>query len=180
MSIVIQSSDDIEAWYDTRDPWGYETNGDDENRRAILLSEIPRRHFLTTLDIGCGEGFVTGRLPGDSVLGIDISKKAISRAQNEYTDPRFRFQVGSLFDLPSLVPEEHFDLITITGVLYPQYIGRSEGLVYDIIDSLLSPDGVLVTAHVHEWCKARFPFFTLQEIYYPYRDHTHCLRVYSK
>ena len=43
----------------------------------------------------------------------------------------------SLFDLPTLQWDQSFDLIVITGVLYPQYIAQGETLAYTIIDNLL-------------------------------------------
>jgi SAM-dependent methyltransferase len=77
----MQTPNQIEDWYRDHDPWGYETNPDDIRRRSILLSELPRGQYQRVLDIGCGEGFVTHSLPGNEVLGIDVSLNALSLMQ---------------------------------------------------------------------------------------------------
>ncbi|MBZ5588312.1 MAG: class I SAM-dependent methyltransferase [Acidobacteriia bacterium] len=176
---VVQSRDELEEWWKDPDPWGYESTDADHTRRALLLAAIPKRHFLRVLDIGCGNGFVTERLPGDRVVGIDISSNAIAHA-NKRRSPKVSYECHSLFALPELGWSEPFDLIVITGVLYPQYIGRSERLVYAIIDDLLTQGGNLVSCHIDEWYQTRFPYVTLSREYYTYREYTHVLEVYAK
>jgi trans-aconitate methyltransferase len=175
-----QSKEELDSWYLAADPWGYEGNKDDANRRSILLGEIPKQAYGRTLDIGCGEGFITSHLPGNSIVGVDLSTKAILRARENLPDPKYRFEVASIFDIATVFSKDKFDLVVITGVIYPQYIGESTRLIYDVIDEVLSPAGILVSVHINEWCRAVFPYLTLQEMYYPYREHTHCLRVYVK
>ncbi len=86
---------------------------------------------------------------------------------------------GSLFDLPDLhLPP--MDLIVITGVLYPQYIAKSIRLVYVLIDQLLKPGGVLVCSHILDWYQSRFPYLTVSREYFPYRDFSQILEVYTK
>ena len=176
---VLQSIDELETWYEKPDPWDYENNPDDLKRRAMLLSVLPEKQYRKVLDIGCGDGFVTVRLPGEEIIGIDISANAISHASKK-TLPHIEYHRYSLFDLPELGWDQSFDLIVITGVLYPQYVGDSELLAYVIIDDLLQPGGHLVSCHIEEWYRARFPYITLKREYYPYREHTHILEVYLK
>ena len=175
----LQPINELEQWHTKPDPWGYETNPDDRSRKSILLSEIPRRPYARVLDIGCGQGFVTRDLPGDQIVGVDISQEAINRAQERPT-PRVSFRKGSLFELPTLFTGEKFDLIVITGVLYSQYIGHSNSLVYLCIDSLLAENGVLVSVHIDQWYNSRFPYLLIKNIFYQYREYTHNLEVYAK
>ena len=175
---MLQPLDDLEKWHSSGDPWGYETNPEDSKRKDILLSELPQKKYLNVLDIGCGHGFVTRDLPGERVLGIDISHEAIKQAQAYKTD-RTTFLQSSLFDLNRKLTEQ-FDLIVITGVLYPQYTGNAHNLVYRIIDRLLTDSGLLVSVHIESWYNARFPYLLLNDYYYDYRDHTHRLEVYVK
>ena len=178
--MVIQPKSELEEWYSSEDPWKYRESSDDANRRSILLAEIPNRHFRKVLDIGCGEGFVTGHLPGERVVGVDISEAAVGRAAEAHRDPRFSFQHGSIFDLPKVLQGEKFDLVLITGVMYQQYIGNSELLIYDLIDQVLEPEAAIISVHISSWYRARFPYLMLKELFYPYRQFTHCLQVYTK
>lgn len=175
---MLQPLDDLEKWHSADDAWGYETNPEDSKRKDILLSELPQKKYLNVLDIGCGHGFVTRDLPGKRVLGVDISHEAIRKAQAYKTD-RIAFQQSSLFDLNRKLHEQ-FDLVVITGVLYPQYIGNAHNLVYHVIDKLLMDSGILVSVHIDAWYKARFPYLLLKDYYYDYREFTHRLEVHVK
>ncbi len=175
----LQTKDELENFYKIPDPWNYEKNPEDLNRRAILLSVIPPKKYSKVLDIGCGNGFITRNLPGDEIIGIDISENAINHARK--TSPQhIKYFQYSLFDLPFLDLGQSFDLVVITGVLYPQYIGNSEKLVYIIIDDLLKHGACLVSCHIEEWYSARFPYITLHREYYSYREYVHLIEVYLK
>ena len=174
----MQSRHELEDWHSAQDPWEYEQHPDDQLRKSILLSELPQRSYRRTLDIGCGQGFLTRDLPGESVLGIDISEEAVIKAR-KWKNERIDFTQASLFELPDKV-DDSFDLVIITGVLYPQYIGRALSLVYNIIDGLLVEDGILVSVHIDEWYSARFPYLILKEHFYSYREYTHRLEIYVK
>jgi 2-polyprenyl-3-methyl-5-hydroxy-6-metoxy-1,4-benzoquinol methylase len=177
----LQPIDELEKWWEEPDPWNYDTTPDDLKRRGILLSVLPQKKFKKVLDIGCGNGFVTVRLPGKEITAIDISANAIRHAKNRSRKFRhIHYLQHSIFDLALLNWGKVFDLINITGVLYPQYIGSSELLVYTIIDNLLAHNGILVTCHIEEWYSARFPYITLDRQYYSYREYVHLLEVYSK
>ena len=176
---MLQSKSEIEEWHKAADPWGYESNPDDARRKLILLSELPVRKYDSVLDIGCGQGFVTRDLPGKSILGVDVSEEAIQFA-NRYATERINFRAGDLFHLDLVLDRSSFDLVLITGVLYPQYIGDAHTLIYEIVDRLLADNGVLVSVHVNEWYKARFPYLVLKEHSYGYRQYHHRLEVYTK
>jgi predicted TPR repeat methyltransferase len=175
---MLQPYEELENWHKTRDPWEYEKTEDDKRRKDILLSEIPKKDYKNVIDIGCGQGFIARELPGQKVIGVDISAEAIKHAKKHESE-RLTFLQASLFDLPKKINEK-FDLVCITGVLYPQYIGKSLNLVYIIIDRLLKEGGILATVHIDEWYNAKFPYLMLNDYYYAYRDYTHKLEVYIK
>jgi len=175
---ILQDIKEIEHWYRNDDPWGYETNPEDMKRKKILLSELPSREYHSVLDIGCGHGFVTRDLPGRRITGVDISSEAIQQAKR-YETERVSFLEGSLFDLPNTLPEKH-DLIIVTGLLYSQYIGHALNLAYLVIDRLLMPGGILVSVHIDEWYRARFPYLCLKDTIYSYREYDHKLEIYIK
>jgi len=175
---MVQSKEELEEWYSNPDPWGYNTNRDDLLRKRRILSALPQLDYQRVLDIGCGNGFVTKDLPGKEIIGIDISENAI-RWATQNAPPHIRYICASLFDLPDLdLPP--MDLIVINGVLYSQYIGKSNRLVYIIIDRLLPPGGILVCSHIYEWYQSRFPYLTVSREYFPYREYSQILEVYSK
>ncbi len=176
---ALQPLCELEKWWEKSDPWNYESNPEDLNRRAMLLSVLPSLRYKRILDIGCGNGFVTTRLPGEKIVGIDISANAIRHAKNA-SPCHIQYYSCSLFDLPFVPWKSLFDLIVVTGVLYPQYIGKSQQLVFAIIDDFLAPGGDLVSCHIEEWYAARFPYITLNREYYPYREYIHILEVYKK
>jgi SAM-dependent methyltransferase len=180
---MVQSREELEQFHSIADPWGYDGNEHDKRRKAMLLSEIPRRTYRSVIDIGCGHGFVTKDLPGDRILGIDIAEQAVRHAQPQAT-PRLKFVQGAIFDLTKVLEREGLsegnDLMVITEVLYPQYIGEAHAVVYDIIDRALAPGGILISVHIGSWYKARFPYLLLKNIFYDYREYTHSLEVYAK
>jgi len=180
MGDILQSLNELEKWWVHPDPWKYEDNNDDLTRRTMLLSVLPRKRYKKALDIGCGNGFVTTRLPCDEILGIDISANAIEHAKKRSEGQNIRYLQASVFDLPELLIGQTFDLVIISGLLYPQYIGKSELLIYIIIDNLLQSDGHLVSCHIEEWYNVRFPYIQLVREYYPYREYNHILEVYLK
>lgn len=179
----IQSLTELERFYQEPDPWGYDTTPDDAARRARLLAQLPTLPYKRVLDIGCGNAFVTAYLPGDVVVGCDLSTNAIHWACRRVglrpDIGRFNFRVGSIFDLRS-DEHGHFDLIVITGVLYPQYIGQGFSLVREIVDDLLLPGGILISCHIADWSPWRFPYAMISADLSPYREYIHRVEAFVK
>jgi len=174
---MLQKIDDLEKWNDIEDPWGYKNNFHDDLRKTTLLDQIPKRKYENVLDIGCGQGFITNDLPGKNVYGVDISETAIKYARKN--NKKVIYSVGSIFEIDKLF-EIKFDLIIITGVLYPQYIGNSSSLIYLLIDKILKQNGILISVHINEWYFSQFPYLKTNHLYYEYREFTHNLEIYSK
>jgi len=175
---MIQKKDELDQWHNSEDPWGYNDNKDDVIRKEILLSEIPDKTYKKVLDIGCGQGFITKDLPGEIIYGVDISDSAINYA-NKFSNEKLKFKQGSIFEIDKLF-EEKFDLVLITGVLYPQYINKSSNLIYLLIDKVLEENGILISVHINEWYQMQFPYLKIKQLYYDYRQYTHNLEIYSK
>lgn len=178
-----QTAEELDEFYAEPDPWRYADNPSDMRRKNELQSVLPHQKFERTLDIGCGNGFITFNLPGDKIVGVDLSSRAIEWAENnrlKHPDAkRFEFKKASLFDLEQ---EQlgRFDLIVITGVLYPQYIGRSFSVVREVIDDLLADNGVIASCHIDDWNPPRFAYSILDVSLYPYREYLHRLEIYRK
>lgn len=73
-----------------------------------LIAELAPQCLL---DLGCGEGYYSGRLatslPAAQLYGIDISKTAIKYAAKKY--PTIHFAVASAYQLP--FEADYFDLV---------------------------------------------------------------------
>lgn len=178
MKSRLQSIRELESWHENKDPWNYDGNDFDTLRRQVLLDEISKKEYNNVLDIGCGQGFITKKLKGKKVTGIDISQQAIKHA-NSINQSEVEFLQCSIFDITNVF-QEKFDLILITGVLYSQYIGKSSNLIYTLVDQVLEKDGHLLCVHIKEWYNCNFPYLKLKEINYPYRDYDHKLELYIK
>lgn len=181
---MLQEKDALEKLYSKQDPWGYENSPDDLRRRDELLGIIPTKRPQRTLDIGCGDGFLTFSLPGAQVVGVDVSENAINFAnaslKNRPDGSRFLFIAASIFDLGEIFPANAFDLIIVTGVLYKQYIGDAKSIVRVIIDQLLVPGGILVCCHIEDWYKPFCHYTIIDQMRYPYLKYTHLLEVMKK
>lgn len=179
-AVSVQSSSELDAFYQIDDPWGYDTNPHDQRRRSELLSLIGHLRPRRTLDIGCGNGFVTLTLPGKEVIGVDLSEMAVKHARQRASQlangTRFRFEAMDIFDVD---PERLglFDLVVITGVLYPQYIGGAICVVRAIIDAIAAPGAVIASCHISDWKPPRLAHVLIDEVVYPYWDYTHLLEV---
>lgn len=173
---------DLERFYEVEDPWGYEVHPDDQTRKSVLLDHLRRLDPPEkVIDIGCGHGFVTRDLPGGSVLGVDVSVNAIRQATRSNFDARCSYEAADLLDLPPEVTRVGpFNLVVITGVLYPQYVGKALTTVYRIVDRLLAPSGYLASVHIGPWYRARFPYVLCESTQYPYREMHHVLEIYRK
>ena len=107
---------ELEKWYEREDPWGYSLHPDDRVRKEKILSLLTLYGITPekTLDVGCGEGWLTKDLPG-KLTGWDASVNAMMR---------FPENVGPWDGTGK------FDLVVTTGTLYNQYDWRG------IIDSV--------------------------------------------
>lgn len=180
----IQSEEELNIFYSNKDPWNYDNNIHDKRRARELLSlvkDAPKNG--RTLDIGCGNGFLTYQLPGREIIGVDLSERAIefakAREENIETHDAFSFIKGSILELDQN-RLGRFDLITITGVLYPQYIGKAMSVVRIGIDNILNSGGMLASCHINEWHPPSFPYHSRDTILYSYRNYTHRLETYIK
>jgi hypothetical protein len=156
----MQTKSDLEKFYDTPDPWGYERSGDDEIRRWRIYSAVSLYNWGRVLDIGAGEGFITKWF--DNAEALELSDKAASRL------PHYIKRVKK--------PKGKYGLILATGVLYEQYD-------YEHMREIIKrcADGYVLTCHYDKAGKAHDKFRKEQVFYaeFPYRDGKQTLRLYK-
>jgi SAM-dependent methyltransferase len=133
--------------YDTADdPFGFGTHPEEAEKFAYTLGVCGDGALGRVLEIGCAVGDFTELLAerSSSVLGIDVSARAVERASARLAAfPNVRCEVGTL---PHDFPEGRFDLVVASDVLY--YLSTDE-LVEALrrIEEAIDPGGSLVIVH---------------------------------
>ncbi|MCX5804133.1 MAG: methyltransferase domain-containing protein [Proteobacteria bacterium] len=94
------------------------------------------------LDIACGTGYGSKILyegGGSTVLGIDISNKAIDFALSTYKDERLDFTVGDILNIR--FPDNYFDAIVCFETI--EHVKDQERALSELL-RVLKPDGLLI------------------------------------
>ena len=90
------------------------------HRCLAAWSVFPRKGVCSILDVGCGDGYfchwITGKLGGDRVVGLDVSEGRLARARARY--PQVEYRLGEIEHLPFDGPE--FDVATSIEILEHQ------------------------------------------------------------
>jgi hypothetical protein len=159
---MTQSREDIEAWYANPDPWGFQTNPADADRKARILAAMkrPGPKYKRALDVGCGEGWITKDLPAALIHGLELSETARAR-------------------IPSPVvaveePSGKYDLILVSGILYAQYDYRG---VHELVAKHAGKGCVVVTCHIKD-LEQPLPGEPELVEEFPYREYTEIIRRY--
>jgi SAM-dependent methyltransferase len=140
--------------YSRGDPWASADPRYFYQRRKydVLLGLLPKRRFARALDLGAGAGLLSRKLTAyaDSVIGIDISAKAIAQAEAASSDvPTLSYRQGDVQDLPADL-DGGFDLLVVADTLYylppPLDDATLKGLAQRLA-RLLRPGGVCLLAN---------------------------------
>jgi ubiquinone/menaquinone biosynthesis C-methylase UbiE len=137
----VQAFDDRASGYE--DGWRGQLHHEISDRvveLALACAPAPRR----ILDVGCGTGYVLGRLAGrlpDAVdlAGIDAAPQMIRVARDGARNPRLRFSDGAAEHLPE--PDAAFDLV-VTTTSFDHWADQRAGLAE--CARVLAPGGHLV------------------------------------
>jgi ubiquinone/menaquinone biosynthesis C-methylase UbiE len=109
-----------------------------ENSAAFVLSYL--REGMSLLDVGCGPGTITAdlarRIPGGSVIGIDLPLDVVDTAQRELGAANLRFEVGDVYALH--FADGSFDLVYAHQVL--QHLGDPVAALREML-RVLRPGG---------------------------------------
>lgn len=158
----MQTRDELEDWYKNPDPWGFQTNPDDAERKRRILAAIrrPGPKYKRALDVGCGEGWISKDLPAAVIHGLEWSKTARARIP----DPVVAVEE----------PSGKYDLILISGVLYPQYDWES---IHRLVPEYAAKGATVVTCHI---AGLEQPLPGEHEVVeeFPYREYVEIIRRY--
>jgi SAM-dependent methyltransferase len=102
------------------DPWELETSEFEHKRYARLLEILKRPKYERVLEIGCASGTFTRLLApiAQHLLALDVSTKAISRAQATNGTPKqVEFRVANIMDY-DVQTEGPWDLVVMSETVY--------------------------------------------------------------
>lgn len=128
------------------DPWRFATSAYERAKYAATLDALPRARYASALEVGCSIGVLTRALAErcDAILGLDVAAAALDQAR-----ARCRARAGVRFaraQVPGAWPEETFDLILLSEVVYYLDAGDVARLVARVRGSL-RPRGDVVLVH---------------------------------
>lgn len=117
-----------------------------------VLNFLPKAKRLRILDIGCGNGYLCGRLLelGHEVVGIDLSEQGISIARKSYPNARFEV-LGAITDVLETLGEKPFDVVVSTEVIEHLYAPRA--FVDGCLGALRPGGRLILTTPYHGYLK---------------------------
>lgn len=110
------------------DPWGFEDRWYEKRKRALTLALLPAQRYGTAFEPGCSVGVLTHDLAArcDRLLAIDISPAAVARARDRCAGlSHVRVECA---DIADAWPEQTFDLVVLSEVLYYFSSDRARGV----------------------------------------------------
>jgi LmbE family N-acetylglucosaminyl deacetylase len=126
------------------DPWGFETSAYEQAKYQNSLDAIGNRHFASGLEVGCSIGVLTRMLAPQcgKLLGVDIVEAPLPAARARCADvPHVRFEQ---MQIPLDWPDEQFDLIVFSEVLYFLSATDIERCARRVLETLLPGGAVLL------------------------------------
>jgi 2-polyprenyl-3-methyl-5-hydroxy-6-metoxy-1,4-benzoquinol methylase len=128
------------------DPWRFATSAYERDKYATTLRALPRLRYLSALEVGCSIGVLTHELAQrcELLLSIDASARPLAAARERCRDrPSARF---AEMTVPRQWPEEEFDLILLSEVVY--YLAADDvAHLARRVETSLAPRGDIVLVH---------------------------------
>ena len=132
------------------DPWGFGSRWYEQRKYALTLGALPRAMYRRTFEPGCSIGVLSEQLAArtDRLLAVDLVPAAVSQAaaRLDASDTATAESVVRQWDMHKPWPEETFDLVVVSEVLYYLEAEQARGFVADAREHL-DPDGHLVLVH---------------------------------
>lgn len=160
----MQSKEEIEKSYETVDPWNYQNSEQDKNRKYLII-QICKIFgiYLTALDLGAGEAWISRDMPALRKFGFEISDNAAAR---------FPPSVERVTEIKG-----KYDLILSTGTLYGHYDWK---YFVSVINENAS--NIVVISYIDQWeHKPAIEAIKHKQIFtatFPYNEYNQRVRVY--
>lgn len=136
----------FEHFFDEGDPFGFDVNPEEKLKFARTLEVCGEGRLGRVLELGCAVGSFTEVLAprADAVLAVDVSQAAVDQVAERLREhPHVRTRA---VDIPADFPDETFDLVVASDVLYYLPVEELERCV-DRIEASLADGGVFVAVH---------------------------------
>ncbi len=100
------------------DPWCFATSPYEKAKYLATLQALPVARFNNAFEIGCSIGVLTRQLAQrcDRLLSVDVASAAVEQARRRCFD--LSHVTLELLRVPDQWPEQSFDLILFSEVLY--------------------------------------------------------------
>ena len=125
------------------DPWQLRTSEYERAKYRRSIASLGSRHFRSGFEAGCSVGALTRLLAKrcDALLAVDILEAPLVSARRACADrPWVRFE---RMRLPRVWPDERFDLIVLSEVLY--FLSRRDIVaVANRVRATLEPNGLVL------------------------------------
>ena len=138
-----------------------------EERGAFLKENIGTGKKV--LDIGCRDGELTKYFAeGNEVLGVDVDKVALARAEEKLGIKTLHIDLNSSWDE---IPKNHFDVVVAAEIIEHLYYPE---IVLKKIQEVLKPGGILLGTVPNAFSlKTRIKLFFLSKKNTALQDPTH-------
>lgn len=137
----------LDQLQDFEDPWNYTSNIEEADRfrsATELIDAVQTdRLFESAFEVGCSEGVFTKMLAPrcKSLLAVDISPAALSRAQQRCKEQGVRFERWNLFASPA---PANLDLVVVMDVIEYCFSPPDVRFARDKLVRALRPGGYLL------------------------------------
>ena len=101
-----------------KDPWRFAASPYEKAKYAATLQALPAARFTNAFEIGCSIGVLTRLLAHrcDRLLAVDVAAGALAQARRRCAD--LSHDAFEQLQVPDQWPEQSFDLIVLSEVLY--------------------------------------------------------------
>lgn len=126
------------------DPWQYEQRWYEQRKRDISLAVLPKPQFTQALEIGCSNGVLSTALAKrcTHLLCLDANDIAVTQAKMRLPASVTVKQAI----VPEALPQQRFDLIVISEILY--YLSEQHLLeLMTWLNQSLQPEGCILACH---------------------------------
>ncbi|MFW8637563.1 SAM-dependent methyltransferase [Cribrihabitans pelagius] len=127
---------------ETDDPWNFRHSDYEQAKFAATLQALSRNRYRHAFELGCGNGQLARHLAGlcDRYTGMDAVAIAVEAARRAVPTATF---IQDFYPCP--LPNENFDLLILSEILYFLDRASLRGLARGIADSWPETEIICVT-----------------------------------
>ncbi len=122
--------DHLHALYsETSDHWGFEHSDYEQAKFVATFKALSRPRYTCAFELGCGNGQLSRHLVKmcDRYIGMDAVRIAVEAARKAVPSASF---IHDFYPCP--LPDEHFDLLILSEILYFLYKNSLQTLASEI------------------------------------------------